>query len=296
MTGTVTVLGSANADLIVEVQRLPSPGETVVGGDPCNALGGKGLNQAIAAARQGVTTTFVGTVGNDVAGAEIRGLLTAERIHSDMLQTTSRPTGSAVVLRDRDGENCIVVSAGANGCTTPEVGEAAIRAAKPDDILLLQLEIPMRTVVAAALRWPGVVVLNAAPAQSVPEELWQAVDVLVVNETELDWYTTVFEGDITSSMDRLSARSVVTTMGGRGCAVRDTNGNHTHIACPDVNAIDTTGAGDAFCGVLAAGIAAGATLASAATRANIAAALSTRHLGGQTCPDNSELNSYQSKL
>lgn len=294
MTGTVTVVGSANVDHMVEVRRLPSPGETVVGGDPHTALGGKGLNQAIAAARQGISTTFVGTVGADAAGAEIRRVVTAEGIDGGLVRDCDQATGSAVVLRDVNGENCIVVSAGANSQTDAAAGESAAAAAGPGDVVLMQLEIPTQTVLETAARWPGVVIVNAAPAGPVPDHLWQSVDVLVVNESELNWYAPIVNGDVAGAMKRIPARAVITTLGGRGCAVRDTDGTVTSLTCPQVQVVDTTGAGDAFCGVLAAGIAAGAGITEAARRATVAAALSTLAAGGQTCPRSADVQAYLS--
>lgn len=287
MTGSVTVVGSANVDCIVEVRRLPTPGETVAGGDPRSAAGGKGLNQAVAAARQGVSTAFVGTVGADAGGAIVRDVLAAEGIDSAGLGVGRQATGSAIVLRDGSGENCIVVSAGANGSTAPVVG-----AARPGDVLLMQLEIPTETVVEMALRWPGVVILNAAPAAPLPDHLWASIDLLVLNESELNWYVPIVDGDVASAMAKLPVRTVITTLGSAGCAVRDADGSYTAIACPQVRAVDTTGAGDSFCGVLAAGIAAGVAVVEAARRATVAAAMSTRDVGGQTCPRGAEVDHY----
>jgi ribokinase len=293
VTGTVTVVGSANVDHIVEVGRLPRPGETVIGGGPRTAPGGKGLNQAISSARQGISTIFVGTVGADAAGAEIRRVVTAEGIESGLLRDCDQATGSAVVLRDENGENCIVVSAGANGQTRASAAQSAAATAGSGDVLLMQLEIPTETVRGTALWWPGVVIVNAAPAGPVPDDLWQSIDLLVVNESELDWYANTVDGDTVSAMERIPARAVITTLGERGCIVRDTDGTVTAIACPEVEVVDTTGAGDAFCGVLAAGIAAGIGITEAARRATIAAALSTLGIGAQTCPRSAEVDAYQ---
>lgn len=292
MTGSVTVLGSANVDHIVGVPRLPAPGETVAGADPVTAAGGKGLNQAVASARQNCPTTFVGTVGDDDGGVLIRRLLTNERIDTRWLRTVARPTGSAVVLVDDScGENSIVVSPGANAHTSEESTRVLDGlAATSADVLLLQLEVPLPAVVAAAQRWNGTVILNPAPAGAIPVDLWQATDIVVLNQSELDWFVPGGTADVFAAMAELPVRQAITTLGADGCAVLSSDGSTTLIRPPRVDAVDTTGAGDTFCGVLAAGVASGEPLAAAAQQATIAAAMSTLKVGAQGGPRRDDLD------
>lgn len=256
------------------------------GGDPSTLAGGKGLNQAVAAARQGQPTAFVGSVGDDAGGATLRELLDDENVDTRLLRTIDgTPSGSAIVLVDRLGENSIVVSPGANAATNQDLADhidAGTTAS--DDVLLLQLEVPVAAVLAAAQRWTGLVILNPAPAAPLPESLWAHLDLLVLNQTELESYVTGSDLDVFASMSKLPVPQIVTTLGADGCAVLEPDGTCTLIRPPQVSPVDTTGAGDTFCGVLAAGLSAGMALVPAAVRATVAAALSTEHRGAQSGP------------
>lgn len=286
MTTSVTVFGSANVDHVVRVPRIPLPGETVSGGDPSTLAGGKGLNQAVAAARQGQSTAFVGSVGDDAGGATLRQLLDDENVDTRLLRTIpGTASGSAIVMVDPLGENSIVVSPGANAASNQNLADhVGGQATASDDVLLLQLEVPIEAVLAAAQRWNGLVILNPAPAAPLPESLWTHLDLLVLNQTELQSYVPGSEPDVFASMSKLTVSQVVTTLGADGCAVLASDGTCTLIRPPEVSPVDTTGAGDTFCGVLAAGLSAGMALVAAATRATIAAALSTEHRGAQSGP------------
>lgn len=292
MTPSVTVFGSANVDYVVRVPRIPLPGETVSGGDPSTLAGGKGLNQAVAAARQAQPTAFVGSVGDDAGGATLRKLLDDENVNTGLLQVIcGTASGSAMVMVDPLGENSIVVSPGANAATNQDLADhIGGRATGSDDVLLLQLEVPMAAVLAAAQRWNGLVILNPAPAAPLPESLWNHLDLLVLNQTELESYVTGSRHDVFVAMSKLPVPQVVTTLGADGCAVLASDGTCTLIRPPQVSPVDTTGAGDTFCGVLAAGLSAGMALAPAAVRATIAAALSTEHRGAQTGPDRAAID------
>jgi ribokinase len=267
----VCVVGSVNVDQFFNVAVLPRPGETVLASAVHTAPGGKGGNQAVAAARAGAEVQFVGAVGGDPAGADLRAHLSANGVGLDGLEELSAPSGGAVIMVDEGGENLIVVAPGANGHLT--LSSAAARAVIADcDVLLLQLEIPIATAVAAAreARSAGAtVIVNASPVSTDPvlSELAAVTDVLIVNEAEeahWNWPTTHF----------------VVTRGAHGASYRGP-GDRFDIPSPEVEAIDTTGAGDVFAGVLAADWAAGPRRA--LRRACAAGALATLVSGAGDC-------------
>jgi ribokinase len=251
MSARVVVVGSTNLDLVVTTRQLPRPGETVLGEDFRTVPGGKGANQAVAAARAGARCDFVGAVGSDDFGALLRESLVGAGIGVRGLRAVPGPSGVALIAVDRDAENFIVVAPGANAALTDldDDDRATIAAA---DVLLLQLEVPLPTVVRAAgwARAAGTtVVLNAAPAASLPRELLDLVDLLVVNEHE----AAVVAGEASATPDvllRLVPR-VVVTLGARGAAYADRDGLRLTVPAPRIEAVDTTAAGDAFTGALA---------------------------------------------
>ena len=256
----VCVIGSANLDVVAATARLPEPGETLLGHSYAEHPGGKGLNQAVAAARAGASVAFVGAVGDDDAGRLLLDVLDGEGIDRSGVAVSARPTGRAVIVVDDGGENIIVVVAGAN--------EEAVAVEIPDArVLLAQLEIPMATVFAALRRgreMGAVTVLNPAPARAGVEELIDLVDVLVPNEHE--------------AASLVSGAAVVTTLGSAGAEIT-TPGGRTRVPAFDVTSVDATGAGDAFCGVLAARLAAGDELEAAVRVACAAGALATTSAG-----------------
>ncbi len=268
---SVVVLGSVNVDFLVRVSRLPGPGETVSAAAIDRLPGGKGANQAVAAARAGAATSLVARVGSDSAGrACVEGLIGRGVDVSHVRVSTDTVTGAAFITVDEAGENTIVVVPGANATLSPD-DVAASGALVGADVVLLQLEVPIETVVAAAARARTAgarVVLNPSPWRSLPSELLAEVDVIVVNEHER------------TRLPATGAAAVVTTRGSRG-ARWDGSGVTIEVAAPCVRAIDTTGAGDAFAGAFAAALAAGAGDQEALERAVAAGADAVTWAGAQ---------------
>jgi ribokinase len=281
----VAVVGSLNMDLVVRVPELPGPGETVSGGDLFRNPGGKGANQAVAAARLGRRVAMVGCVGDDEAGRDLLAALAADGVdHARVRVAGDVPSGTALILVSDDGENQIVVSPGANARLTPgdvAAAEATLAAAA---VTLLQLEVPLETVAAAAGTAGGRVVLNPAPVRPLPDDLLGRVDVLVPNRVELAQLTggpapdTVEEAALLAG--RLPARAVVVTLGADGALVVE-DGQASHVPAVPVRPVDTTAAGDAFCGGLADALAGGADLQEAARRAVRVAAAACLRRGAQ---------------
>ncbi|WP_433205586.1 ribokinase [Dactylosporangium sp. CS-047395] len=296
----VIVVGSANVDVISRVGRLPRPGETILGRDSESALlpGGKGANQAVAAARLGVLTLLFGAVGADAFGAQLRDTLSAEGVGLAHLSTVDgATTGVAQIVVAADGENTIVVSSGANFRFAPAALADLPAVVEPGDVVLLQLEIPVATCLAAAgiARAAGArVVLNAAPSPEGADpdlaDLLDRVDVLVVNETEALAMATEAgaEGNwfaVAAALRKQGPDACVITLGADGAVASDDAGDWHQPAFP-VDVVDTTGAGDAFCGGLAARLAAGGGLNDAVCTGAAAGALATGRLGAQAAlPD-----------
>jgi ribokinase len=283
----LVVVGSLNLDRVSEVFALPEPGETVPAVRSSISLGGKGANQAVCAARHGVAVAMVGCVGGDRDGAELVGSLTGEGVDTTGVRVGARwHTGAAQVTVAADGANSIVVTAGANGELTPEHVRHALSAVGPGDVVLIQLEIPIGAALAAAEAGTAAgarVILNPAPAQPLPAELAGAVDVLVPNLNELVALTGGGAGDpLAEAPARARAlagdRSVVVTLGEHGALVVD-RGEQTRVPAPRVEAIDTTAAGDAFCGSLASEVIHGSSLLDAVRVAVRVGALATTRRG-----------------
>lgn len=252
----VCVVGSLNIDLTMVVERLPNPGETVIGESFARSPGGKGANQAVAAARAGATTAMIGRVGSDDHGRELRAILERERIDTVGVQARwDVPTGLADVVVDAKGENQIVVVPGANATLDPgDVQEAATRLVRAS-VLLMQLEVPIPAVLEAAriARDNGTrVVLNAAPEASLPQELIELVDVLVCNQHEAERIGgATGEAEAEAALAALGIPACVITRGPRGSALL-LKGERIHQPSFEVTPIDTVGAGDAFVGSLGA--------------------------------------------
>jgi len=285
MSGRVVVVGSANVDLVVDVPRHPAGGETILGGDLRRSPGGKGANQAAGAARAGgAQTSFVGAVGRDDSADLLLASLRRAGVRTDLVWRLDVPTGTALITVSPDGENAIVVAPGANSHLAVEAPQAERIAAA--DVVLAQLEIPLDVVRAAAqARRPGaLLVLNAAPSRPLPDDLWAAVDVLVVNEHEAaDLVDDPAATDPAGLADALLERvpAVVVTLGGDGSLVARRGQAPVTVPARPVEAVDTTGAGDTYCGVLAAALARGEDLADAARLAAAAGALAVTRPGAQ---------------
>lgn len=281
----VVVVGSANIDLVVELSSLPLPGETVLARDSHVLVGGKGGNQATAVARLGRSVALVGRCGSDDAGALVRSRLAAEGVDVSWFRPTDGvATGQALVMVDAAAENSIVVIPGANARVTPRDADAARELLAHAAVVVAQLEIPLEAVTEAARLTRGTFVLNAAPAGPLPADLLSLVDVLVVNQTE---FAAVIGGDADAGASVVAAllvrqpcgvRQVVITRGGEGARVWD-GVRLADIAAPEVDVVDTTGAGDTFVGALADALARGENLIDAAQWAVAAASLSTQALG-----------------
>jgi len=264
----VCVVGSANLDLVAGVARRPGPGETLLGHSYAEHPGGKGLNQAVAAARQGASTTFVGAVGADAAGERLTAVLTEAGCDVDAVLVVDTPTGRALIVVDDAGENSIVVIPGANDyCPTAHT---------PQGVLLVQLEVPMDVVAAsvrAAKNAGCTVVLNPAPARDVPAEVLAAVDVIVPNEHEVELL-----GGVARLLDA-GVGVVVVTRGADGAEVHRRDAAPIQIAAPAVTVVDTTGAGDTLSGTVAAALASGYDIDDAVRRGVIAGSLATTIAG-----------------
>lgn len=260
----VVVVGSCNLDLVSTTTHLPLPGETIRTVAYAEHAGGKGLNQAVACARMGARTAFIGCVGNDSAGTMLRELLDSEGIDTSQLVTVDAPTGRAFITVDASGENTIVIVAGANA----HVDQTAITVPQ-SKVLLTQLEIPLDVVTQVfAQAHNAITVLNPAPAAQLSTDLLSLCDIAVPNETE----SAALGG--TQFLLGSGVTTIVTTLGERGAEISD-NTSTLAVAPYPVNAIDTVGAGDAFVGALCAEFARGKTIEHAARIASIAGALAT---------------------
>lgn len=295
----VVVLGSLNQDITLNVAVLPLPGETVLARSTCGGPGGKGLNQAIAARRAGALTAMIGAVGQDQTGSELCAFLAEEGIDiRGIARTGDHPTGFASVMVDDRGENAIIVAPGANTAMTPDVVDRALPPSTK--VALCQLEVPVAVVnrfLVLSQSIGGITILNAAPFVSAATSLFAACDIVIVNETELAAYA---GWEAVASLDAAqiervarglvtrAEQTIVVTLGGQGLVRVTQEEAHWHSA-PPAHVVDTTGAGDCLCGVLAAELAQGATLAAAIEWAVIAASLSVARRGAaQAMPRRAE--------
>jgi ribokinase len=281
----VLVAGSANLDFVVRAAHIPGPGETVLGGDFKTYPGGKGANQAAACALAGgVATHMLAALGNDAYAVPIEASLAAAGVLLHAVRVADQATGTAFICVSDDAENAITVAPGANQCLTPaHLASTGLPPLAGFSHLLMQLETPMATVAAyahAAHALGVTVVLNAAPAQALPAELLADVDILIVNEGELAALAGP-TGDLDEQLARIAVPTVVVTLGGRGCLARSGQQRLSQPAFA-VTPVDTTGAGDTFCGALVAALSRGLTLAEALRQASAAAALACTKMGAQS--------------
>lgn len=288
----IIVVGSSNTDMVVKTPHIPAPGETVLGGEFLMAAGGKGANQAVAAARLGAEVTFVARVGRDVFGEQAQAGFRREGLDTRYVVTDPQAaSGVALIFVDAGGENSIAVAPGANARLSPDDARRAREAIEAADVLLLQLEIPPETVLAAAetAHRAGVrVILNPAPAppQPLPADLLACVDVLTPNESEASLLTgtqVVDTDDAEQAARRLLEQgvgAVIVTLGARGALVVTPAGQQLVPSFP-VDVVDTTAAGDAFNGGLAVALAGKKSLEEAVRFASACGALATTRMGAQ---------------
>ena len=294
---SVVVVGSVNVDLVVLVERLPVAGETVTGGTFARYGGGKGANQAVAAARAGADVLFVGAVGDDALGAEALADLEADGIDvSRVAKLEGETTGTALVVVDAHGENQIAVAPGANARLGAQTAMAALEdVVTSGTVLLVNLEIANEAILASATRVVdagGSFVLNPAPAREIDRAMFALGPVLVPNAGESIALTGARSPDAAArELARITSAPVIVTLGAAGALVATDEGVVEHPAF-EVDVIDTTGAGDAFCGTLAAELARVASLDEAVRRAMAAAALTVTAMGARTSPDREAVDDF----
>ncbi|MBN7772951.1 ribokinase [Clostridium aminobutyricum] len=287
----ITVVGSLNMDLVVFTDKIPRPGETVLGKNFQQVPGGKGANQADAAAKLGASVHMVGCVGDDSFGSTLKDCLYADGVHVDYVLTKPNiSTGVAVILVEASGDNCITVAPGANFSMSHDNILQAKEVIKDSEVLLLQLEIPLeivKTAILTAKEAGKKVILNPAPAQELDEEILDHIDLLTPNETELE----LLSGHKTDTLENIElagkillnrgVKELVITLGSSGC-LHMTKKATVHYEAYKVQAVDTTAAGDSFNAALAVHISAGKTMEEAITFAMKVGALTVTKEGAQT--------------
>lgn len=291
MTPRVAVVGSLNMDLVALSPRIPLPGETIIGKEFHTIPGGKGANQAVAAARLGAQVAMVGRIGRDAFAEPLLDNLAASAIdHAFVIQDPEAATGVALIVVDDAGQNSIVVASGANMRLLPEHVDGSEAAIASAQVLILQLEVPLDTVIRAAeiAKTHGVmVILNPAPARTLPDDLLSMVDVLIPNETETALLTGMPVGGkaefeaAAHELRKSGVPTVILTLGGEGALLASVEGLE-HFPAFDVTPVDTTAAGDAFVGGFAVALAEGKSLAQAVRFGNAAGASAVTKLGAQT--------------
>ena len=291
----ILVIGSLNADLVVRSPRFPSPGETIQGENLVTIPGGKGANQAVAAARLGAQVAMIGRVGTDAFGSMLINNLKQNKVNADrVIKDGSSATGTAVIVVDSQGQNSIILSPGANGKVTPsDINPGSFSSSS---LLLLQLEIPIETVIHSAnlAREKGLLVLlNPAPAHDLPDDLLKTADYILPNETELGLLTgkpvkdLAMVGAAGVSLLARGAKNIIATLGAQGALIVNKDGVKL-IPSFKVNIVDTTAAGDAFIGGLAVGLLNGKSLEDAVQYACACGALAVTKFGAQPSLPNAE--------
>lgn len=287
----IIVIGSSNTDMVIKADRLPVPGETVIGGKFFMNPGGKGANQAVAAARLGGNVTVICKTGNDIFGKQSVELFNSEKINTSFVFPDSKnPSGVALITVDYNGENCIVVASGANASLSPSDIETARSEIEKGDIVLMQLEIPIETVEYATelASAKGIkVILNPAPARALSDKLLKSLYVITPNKTEAEILSGIKVFDWESAMKAaavIKARGpkiVVITLGSLGALIYEQNTFHK-VEAYKVEAIDTTAAGDTFSGALCVAISEGLSMVDAVKFASMASALAVTRMGAQS--------------
>lgn len=300
MNKKIVVIGSCNTDMVINLERLPLPGETLIGGKFFMNPGGKGANQAVAAARLGGEVDFVAKVGNDPFGKRAIEQYKAEGIDVKHVFTDEEePSGVALIMVDAHGENCIAVASGANARLLPADINRAKEIIDEADIILMQLETPMETVehVAHMGKKAGKkVILNPAPAHALSDELLKCLYMLIANETEAEFIS----GTQITDMDSVAraadiiadkgVENVVITLGSKGAFIKE-KGNYHQVPARKVKAVDATAAGDTFCGAVCVALSEGRNITEAVDFANRCAAITVTRMGAQSSvPHRREVN------
>jgi ribokinase len=297
----IVVVGSCNTDMVIKADRLPIPGETVLGGTFFMNPGGKGANQAVSAARMGGNVTLISKTGNDVFGKQSMMLYDSENIKTDyILSDPNNPSGVALITVDSNGENCIVVASGANANLFPADINKAYAEIENSDLVLMQLEIPIDTVeyVAEIASKRNIkVILNPAPARALSDKLLKNLYIIIPNRSEAEILSGIKVTDLEKARqaaDIISAKGVnivVVTLGSEGALIKDFDEYH-FVEAVKVDAMDTTAAGDVFCGSVCVGLAEGKSILDSVKMAARAAAITVTRMGAQSSiPYRSELSS-----
>ena len=301
----ILVIGSINMDVVLQAEKFPAPGETVLGTDLSLIPGGKGANQAVALARLGARVSLLGCVGADPWGEELTAKLAGNGVDTrNVISAPSLPTGNATIIVDQEGENRIVLIGGANEALEPAHVDAALEGGLSFDAVLLQLEIPLETVyhaISTAAERGLPVILDAGPPRKLPLEKLRGVTVLSPNETETETLTGICPEDLDSAsraasllQENTGATEVVLKLGDRGALFKE-NGNYTIIDAHAVEVVDTTAAGDSFTAALALEYCRGARIRTATERAMAAGAFAVTRLGAQpSLPTCEEVDRLQS--
>jgi ribokinase len=297
----IVVVGSCNTDMVIKADRLPVPGETILGGTFFMNPGGKGANQAVAASRMGGKVTFISKTGNDVFGKQSVMLYNSEHINTDFVfSDPGLPSGVALITVDAYGENCIVVASGANASLSPTDINKAIDEIESAGLVLMQLEIPIETVeyVAEIADKKGIkVILNPAPARSLSDKLLKCLYIIIPNKSEAEILSGIKVMDSETARqaaDIISARgveNVIITLGSQGALIKEGPDYH-FVEAYKVESVDTTAAGDAFCGSFCVGLVEGRSIMDSVKLAAKGAALTVTRMGAQSSiPYRSELSS-----
>ena len=299
--GKILIIGSSNTDLITTMKRFPAPGETIQGTGFFTAMGGKGANQAIAAYRSGGNVSFITSLGTDVNGRTTLDYYKQQGLDVSMsLITEVIPSGTAVIWVNETGENCIVITPGANNELKPEYILSLENAIRDSELIVMQMEIPYETVCTVcklAQKHGRSVMLNVAPARKIDKELLKAIEILVVNETEAEAVTgaRMNEDNIEEMADLLLAmgpKIALITLGDKGCFLKTGNEVHTSPAYK-VSPVDTTAAGDTFCGAFAAELLRGKSWEEILQFASAAAAISVTRMGAQpSIPEQNDIRKF----
>lgn len=303
MPAKVVVIGSLNMDLVTRAPRLPRGGETLIGQSFATVSGGKGANQAVAAARLGAQVSMVGCVGSDAYGEALRGALLVEQIDCQAVSTVDDSSGVALIVVDDNSQNAIVIVAGANGALTPEVIDRSDAVLQAADVIICQLEVPDATVGHALKRGRELgktVILNPAPAsRPLPADWYAAIDYLIPNESEASALSGLPVDSLSTAetaatrLIAMGAGKVIITLGSQGSLFADGK-RFEHFPAPKVKAVDTTAAGDTFVGGFAAALAAGKSEADAIRFGQVAAALSVTRAGAQpSIPTLSDVQAFK---